>query len=133
MSTKTPDLSASRRGPAAPKTPAIAVAGAVAYWLEDEHGTRVTKLFRAGERPLRLAGRALETAGHLDRWSLVSIDAPGVRHIVASGSDLAVLARPFMPQRTPEEAAALAPFFAALRRIPEYPTPDPAVTDERVY
>ena len=44
-------------------------------------------------------------------------DTAGVRHVVASGPELAELARLFMPERTPEEAAALAPFLAALRRI----------------
>ncbi len=78
------------------------------------------------------AGRPLERFGHVDGWALVRRDTARVRHVVASGPDLAELARPFMAERTPEEAVAMALFFDALGRIPDT-HPIPEVTDERVY
>ncbi len=117
-----------------PETPpAPSIPDTVAYWLENEHGTRVTRLYRSADSPMRLAGRALEHLDHLDSWALIRQDTSGARHVVATDDDLAELARPFMPERTPVEAAALAPYFAALRRIPGPRDPDPEITDERVY
>lgn len=78
------------------------------------------------------AGRPLERFGHLDGWALVRRDTAGVRHLIASGADLAELARPFMPERTLEEAVAMARFFDALGRIPDT-HPIPEIRDERVY
>jgi hypothetical protein len=78
------------------------------------------------------AGRPLERFGHVDGWALVRRDTAGVRHLIASGADLAELARPFMPERTPEEAVAMARFFDALGRIPDT-HPIPEIRDERVY
>lgn len=80
------------------------------------------------------AEAALVLAGDPVRnWSLVRKDTASARHVVASGPELAELARPFMPERTPEEAAALAPFLAALRRITGPLDADPEIKDERVY
>ena len=79
-----------------------------------------------------LLGSALEKREHLDGWSLVRRDTAGARHVMASGPALAELARPFLPERTPEEAAALAPFLAVLRQMTEL-DPVPEITDERVY
>jgi hypothetical protein len=105
----------------------------VAYWLENERGIRITKLYRCADRPLRWAGGALERSGHLAGMALARADTSGMRHVVAASAELAELARPFMPERTLQEAAALAPFFAALRRLPRDPITDPEITDERVY
>ena len=105
----------------------------VAYWLENERGMRITKQYRCADRPLRWAGGALERFDHVSGMALAREDTSGMRHVVAVGPELAELARPFMPERTPEEAAALAPFFAALRRDPGDPITDPEITDERVY
>jgi hypothetical protein len=113
--------------------PAPSIADTVAYWLEDERRVRITKLYRCADRPLRWAGGALERFGHVAGLALARQDTSGTRHIVVTGAELAELARPFMPQRTPEEAAALAPFFAALRRIAGPRDPDPEITDKRVY
>ena len=134
MHTRTTDSPQVRRRAATPDSPpAPSIADTVAYWLEDEYGTRVTRLYRGAASPMRMAGRAFEQLEHLDGWSLVRRDTSGVRHVVASSADLAELARPFMPKRTPEEAAALAPFFAALRRITDQRDPDPEIMDKRVY
>lgn len=120
-----PRTSASlRQAPAIPDT--------LAYWLEHPLGTRVTKLYRRADTPMVFAGRPLERFGHVDGWALVRRDTARVRHVVASGPDLAELARPFMAERTPEEAVAMALFFDALGRIPDT-HPIPEVTDERVY
>ena len=121
-----------RPRPRASRSPAPSIPDTVAYWIENPEGSRVTPLYRRARTPMVLLGSALEKREHLDGWSLVRRDAAGVRHVVASGAELAELARPFMPARTPEEAAALAPFLAALRRIAD-PDPDPEITDERVY
>ena len=103
--------------PRADRPPAPSIPDTVAYWLENPKGLRVTPLYRRAHTPMILLGSTLEKRGHLDGWSLVRKDTASVRHVVASGPELAELARPFMPERTPEEARALAPFLAALRRI----------------
>ena len=79
------------------------------------------------------AGRALEKLEVLDGWTLARMDTDGVRHAIVSGAELAELARPFMPERTPEEMRALAPFVAARRHDPMDPVTDPEITDKRVY
>ncbi len=89
----------------------------MAYWLENPTGARVTPLYRSAHTPMVLLGNTYEKLGNLDGWSLVRRDTDGSRHIVVAGPELAELARAFLPQRTPEEAAALAPFFSALRRV----------------
>jgi hypothetical protein len=103
----------------------------VAYWLEDDSGNRISKLYSASDKPLKLAGRALESMGALDGWTVSRRDIDGVRHVVASGSDLEELARPFMPERTPAEAAVVGRFNRA-RRATGFRRPD-IETDERVY
>jgi hypothetical protein len=105
----------------------------VAYWLENWPDHRVTKLFRACDTPMIFAGRALENLGHLEGWSLVRQDTSGGRHVVASGAELAALATPFKPERTPDDLAALAPYFAARRHDPGVPSTDPEIRDKRVY
>jgi hypothetical protein len=98
-----------RRGPTFPDT--------VAYWLEDDSGTRVSKLFAVSEKPLKLAGRALENVGSLAGWTVARRDTDGVRHVVAWGTDLEVMARPFMPERTPAGAAVIDRLNRARRAI----------------
>jgi len=132
MPSKTTDSPLLRPRSRASRPPAPSIPATVAYWLENPKGSRSTPLYRRAHTPMILLGSALEKREHLDGWSLVRKDTAGVCHVVASGPELAELARPFMPERTPEEAAALAPFFAALRRITD-PDPDPEITDERVY
>ena len=105
----------------------------VSYWLEDDCGSRVSKYFATSERPLKLAGRVLENVGTLDGWTVAHRDSQGCRHVVASGTTLARLATPFMPVRTPAEAAAIGRFNEALRRDPGFPGRADVVTDERVY
>jgi len=134
MRTKTTDSPQVRRRAAPPDSPpAPSIPGTVAYWLEDERGVRITKLYRCADRPLRWAGGALERFDHVAGLALAREDTSATRHVVVTGAELAELARPFMPDRTPEEAAALAPFFAALRRITDPRDPDPEITDKRVY
>lgn len=118
-------LSSAAGGPAFPDT--------VAYWLEDEEGNRVSRLFAISDRPLRLAGRVLENVGNVGGWSLARRDVQGDRHIVATGTDLARLATPHMPVRTPAEAEAIDRFHRALRRDPAFPSRAETITDERVY
>jgi hypothetical protein len=132
MSSKTTDspLLRPRANASRPQVPSIP--DTVAYWIENPEGSRVTPLYRRARTPMILLGSTLEKREHLDSWSLVRRDAAGLRHIVASGAELAELARPFLPARTPGEAAALAPLLAALRRITD-PDPDLEITDERVY
>jgi hypothetical protein len=105
----------------------------VAYWLEDDLGRRISKFFTASEKPLRLAGRALENIGTLDGWAVARRDGQGGRHVVASGAALAELATPFKPMRTPAEEAVLGRFLEALRRDPDFPSRAAIVSDERVY
>jgi hypothetical protein len=121
-----PEATSRPAGPTFPDT--------VAYWLEDDLGRRISKLFKTSDAPLRLAGRALENIGALEGWTVARRDRRGARHVVASGAMLEILATPFKPERTEEEAAALAPFFEGLRRDPDFPSRTAnAVTDERVY
>jgi hypothetical protein len=112
---------------------APAIADTRAYWLEKPGGTRVTRLYRHADTLLIFAGRALEKLEALDGWTLARVDTDGARHAIACGAELAELARPFMPERTPEEVKALAPFRAALHHEPGDPITDPEITDERVY
>ena len=114
-----------------PVPPAPSIPDTVAYWLEDQYGTRVTKLYRLATTPMVLAGRVLENRGDLDGWSLVRRDMSGNRHVVATTSALATLAKPFQPARTPQETEALRPFLEAVRATGFRPSN--AKTDERVY
>jgi hypothetical protein len=133
MRTKLADTPRTRPRPDTPPRAAPAIADTRAYWLEKPGGTRVTRLYRHADTPLIFAGRALEKLEVLDGWTLARMDTDGVRHVIASGTELADLARPFMPKRTPEEVRALAPFFAARRHDPKDPITDPEITDKRVY
>jgi hypothetical protein len=112
-----------RRGPTFPDT--------VAHWLEDGSGTRVSKLFAVSEKPLKLAGRALENVGSLAGWTVARRDTHGVRHVVASGTDLEDMARPFIPERTPAGAAVIDRLNRARRAIGFRRAT--IETDERVY
>jgi hypothetical protein len=103
----------------------------VAYWLEDDLGHRVSKLFASSESPLRLAGRILENVGTLAGWIIARRDSAGVRHVVASDTDLEIMATPFMPVRTPSETVALR-IFNETRRAAGFRRAN-VVTDERVY
>ncbi len=107
--------------------------GTVAYWLEDDLGNRVSKLFATSEKPMKLAGRVLENVGSLERWTVARRDINGARHVVASGTDLEVIATPFMPARTPAEAAAIRRFNEARRRDLGFSSRARAETNERVY
>ena len=133
MPSKTTDSPLLRPRLRASRPPAPSIPDTVAYWLENPKGSRVTPLYRRAHTPMILLGSALEKREHLDGWSLVRKDTAGVRHVVASGPQLAELACPFMPERTPEEAAALAPFLAALRRLTGPRDTNPEIKDERVY
>ena len=102
-----------------------------AYWLEYGGRLRVTKLSRAPDRPLWMAGRVLESVGSLDGFALARRDLEGVRHVVASGVDFEAMARSHMPERTPEEAAAIDRHLAVIRAVGlREPLED---TDQRVY
>ena len=105
----------------------------VAFWLEDELGNRVSRLFATSEEPMKLAGRVLENLGGMDGWTVARRDTSGARHVVASGTDLEVMATPFMPVRTTAEQAALGRLLEALRSDPDFPSRANVVTDERVY
>jgi hypothetical protein len=133
MRTKLADTPRTRPRTGTPPLAAPAIADTRAYWLEKPGGTRVTRLYRHADTPLIFAGRALEKLEALDGWTLARMDTDGVRHAIASGAELADLARPFMPERTPEEVRALAPFFAARRHDPKNPITDPEIRDKRVY
>ena len=133
MRTKTADPIRQSRSPAIAADPGLSASDAGAYWLEDELGNRVSKLFRASDRPLRLAGRVLENLGHVDGWTLAWRDLNGDRHVLASSGELATLATPYMPGRSPEEAAHFSRFNGARRRDAAFPTRARAVTDECVY
>jgi hypothetical protein len=102
-----------------------------AYWLEDDLGNRVSKLFSSSDRPLRLAGRVLENVGSLEGWSMVRRDMAGARHLVASGDDLVVMTIPFMPERTLADAEKLRRLNEA-RRAAGFRRAS-VVTDEKVY
>lgn len=132
MRTKTSDPT--RRSVARALTaPAPSFPDTVAYWLEDDLGNRVSKLFASSEKPMRLAGRALENLGTLRGWTVARRDVQGRRHVLAESGDLESLARPFMPVRTPEEAAIMARVNEARRKDPAFPTRARPDTDERVY
>jgi hypothetical protein len=105
----------------------------VAYWLEDELGNRVSKLFATSEKPMKLAGRVLENLGGIDGWTVARRDTSGARHVVASGTDLEAMATPFKLVRTTAEQAALGRLLEALRSDPDFPRRANVVTDERVY
>ena len=119
------------RSDAADMPVAPSIPDTLAYWLEDESGTRVTKLYRLATIPMILAGRALENRGDLLGWSLVRRDTNGIRHVVATASELAALAEPFMPDRTPLEAERLRPHLDAVRAM-GFRRSNP-VTDKRLY
>jgi len=111
--------------------PIPSFADTAAYWLEDDAGNRVSKLFGKSESPLRLAGRVLENTGSLEWWSVARRDGAGARHVVASGRDLEIMATPFMPVRTRAEAEAVRRFNKARRALGfRHSDPD---EDERVY
>lgn len=121
------------RQPRSERVAAPDLADTVAYWLEDELGQRVSKLFATSEKPMKLAGRVLENAGSLDGWAVARRDSSGERHVVAAGADLEVLALPFMPERTAEETEHLRRFNEARRRVSGFPSRAHVETDERVY
>ena len=103
----------------------------VECWLEDEAGNRVSKLFATSDKPLKLAGRVLESVGSLAGWTIARRDSTGVRHVVASGAELEVMATPFMPARTPAEAEHIRRLNVA-RRAEGFRRAS-VITDERVY
>ncbi len=132
MPTKLADSPIPRpRSGTADAPPAPSIPDTLAYWLEDETGTRVTKLYRLATTPLVFAGRALENRGNLQGWSLVRRDTNGIRHVVATASEFANLAEPFMPERTPLEAEQIRRHLDTIRAIGFRRSN--AVTDERVY
>ena len=133
MSTKTSDRSPLRLAREATAVHALEFPDTVAYWLEDDLGNRVSRLFASSEKPMKLAGRVLENLGELDGWTVARRDTIGVRHVVASGNQLELAATPFMPVRTREEADAVRRFNEALRRDPRFPSRARIETDERVY
>jgi len=96
---KTSDPTRLRIGTVTTDVPAPSFPDTVAYWLEDDLGNRVSKLFAASEKPLKLAGRVLENLGGLDGWTVARRDINGTRHVVARGRDLAEAAEPYMPVR----------------------------------
>jgi hypothetical protein len=131
MRTKTTDRGPLRLATAAPGVVGPIFSNTVAYWLEDDLGNRISKLFVTSDRPLKLAGRALENVGSLTGWTVARRDTAGVRHIIASGAELEVMSRPFMPARTPAEAEHIKRFNEA-RRAAGFRQAN-LVTDERVY
>jgi hypothetical protein len=131
MSTKTSDRTHLRLGTAAPAALGPAPHVSVAYWLEDDLGNRISKLYASSDKPLKLAGRALDNVGSLEGWTVARRDIAGTRHAVASGADLETLAAPFLPVRTAAEAAAMRRFDEA-RRSMGFRRAN-VVTDERVY
>jgi len=133
MSTKTSDRTRARLAPAITLTEAPVFPDTVAFLLEDELGNRVSKLFATSDKAMKLAGRVLENLGGMDGWTVVRRDTNGARHVVASGTDLEVMATPFKPVRTTAEQAALGHFLKALRSDPGFPSRAKVVTDERVY
>jgi hypothetical protein len=133
MSTKTSDRTRARLAPAITLAEAPVFPDTVAFWLEDELGNRVSKLFATSDKAMKLAGRVLENLGGMDGWTVVRRDTSGARHVVASGTDLEVMATPFKPVRTTAEQAALGHFLKALRSDPGFPSRAKIVTDERVY
>jgi hypothetical protein len=63
------------------------------------------------------AGRALENVGSLAGWTVARRDDAGARHVVATGAELELMAKPFMPVRTPDEARALKRHLDAIRAM----------------
>jgi hypothetical protein len=104
-----------------------------AYWLEDDRGERVSKLFRTIEKPLKLAGRVLENVGSTQGWAIARRTGDGARHVVAADDALETLARPFLPERTPEEREIVERFNEAKRRDPNFPSRAAVETDSKVY
>ena len=133
MSTKTSDRTWARLAPATSLAEAPVFPDTVAFWLEDELGNRVSRLFATSEKPMRLAGRILENLAGLNGWTVARRDTRGARHVVASGTDLEAMATPFKPVRTTAEQAALGRFLEALRSDPDFPSRANVVADERVY
>jgi hypothetical protein len=131
MPTKTSDRSKVRLATAALGVSGPIFSNTVAYWLEDDLGDRISKLYASSDKPLKLAGRALDNVGSLEGWTVARRDTAGTRHVVASGTDLETMATPFMPVRTAAEAAALRRFDEA-RRSMGFRRAN-VVTDERVY
>ena len=103
----------------------------VAYWLEDDLGNRISKLYASSEKPLKLAARALDNVGSLEGWTVAGRDIAETRHVIASGANLEALAAPFLPVRTASEAAAMRRFDEA-RRSMGFRRAN-VVSDERVY
>ena len=133
MRTKTADLIRQSRSPAIAASPGPSMPEADAYWLEDDLGNRVSKLFRTSDTPLRLAGRVLENLGHVVGWTLAWRDLNGDRCVLASGADLAALATPYMLARSPDDADHIRRFNEARRRHAASPSRARPITDERIY
>jgi hypothetical protein len=131
MRTKTTDRIRLRLATAAPGVSGPIFSDTVAYWLEDDLENRISKLYATSDKPLKLAGRALENVGSLAGWTVARRDTAGARHVVASGAELEAMATPFMPVRTPDEAESLRPFNEA-RRAEGFRHAN-VVTDEGVY
>jgi hypothetical protein len=131
MSTKASDRTHLQPGTAAQAALGPASPVGVAYWLEDDLGNRISKLYASSDEPLRLAGRALDNVGSLEGWTVARRDIAGTRHVIASGADLEALAVPLLPVRTVAEAAAMRRFDEA-RRSMGFRRAN-VVTDERVY
>ena len=133
MRTKTADSIRMGRPPATAADHGLSMPGADAYWLEDDLGHRVSKLFRTSDRPLRLAARVLENLGHVDGWTVAWRDVNGDRHVIASGDHLATLATPHMPARSLDDADHIRRFNEARRRQAAIPSRARPITDERLY
>jgi hypothetical protein len=133
MRTKTSDrhLGPERAGPGSPVEPAFP--DTWAYWLEDESGQQISRRYAASGGPLRLAGRALENTGSLTGYTLVRRSLDSARHVIASDRELEVMATPFMPKRTPEEAARFQRFRRALHETFGPPRRPDVIRDKRVY
>ncbi|MEX2548543.1 MAG: hypothetical protein WD830_12275 [Chloroflexota bacterium] len=128
---KISDLLAAESSTARPSAAAPVIPGTTAYWLEDDRGQRISKMFADSEQPLKLAGRVLENVGSLRGWAIVRRDLAGARHVVAADDALESMAASFMPGRTPAEAEALARLNGA-RRALGFRRAN-VVRDERVY
>ena len=131
MPTKTNDHTQVKLATAAPGVSGPIFSNTVAYWLEDDLGNRISKLYASSDKPLKLAARALDNVGSLEGWTVARRDTTGTRHVVTSGTDLETMATPFMPVRTAAEAGALRRFDEARRSIGFRRAN--VVTDERVY
>ncbi len=131
MHTKTSDRRHLQRATATFALKGSVIPETVAYWLEDDLGNRISKLYASSDKPLRLAGRALDNVGSLEGWTVARRDIAGTRHVVASGTDLETMATPFIPVRTAAEAAAWRRFDEARRSMGFRRAT--VVTDDRVY